>query len=224
MHAAREAVPAGMKPLAETACSRRGRTTAAVAVVALALPASAFAHASLLRSTPAAGSSVASSPAALTLAFDDGVRVGPGVEAVRNGDGSVLAGKAQTRGRVEIVPLRPNLPDGVYTVRWSVVSDDGHIVQGVVPFRVGPGGAAEAALEIQSTDRPGDVAARWAFLLGVLLAGGTAVFRLALGRTRVERRLLAAGYALALVGAAASLALQPTTRTRYALTQEVALG
>jgi copper transport protein len=219
----------GVQPLTATASRYRGRVKAVVAVTVavaalLVAPAAAFAHATLLRSEPAAGSSVASSPHVVRLVFDDSVRVGPGIEAVRNGGGSVLAGRARTQGRVETVPLRPNLPDGVYSVRWSVVSDDGHIVEGVVPFRVGPGGAAEAGLRIQSTDRPADVAARWAFLLGVLLAGGTALVHLIVGAPRAGRGLLAVGYALTVAGAAASLALQPTTRTRYALTQEVAIG
>jgi copper transport protein len=200
------------------------RALTAAVIVALALPSAALAHATLLRSEPAPGSSVASSPHVVRLVFDDVVRVGPGVEAVRNGGSSVLAGRARARGRVETIPLRANLADGVYTVRWSVVSDDGHLIQGVVPFRVGAGGAAEPGLVIQASDRSADVAARWAFLLGVLLAGGTAVFRLVVGGTRAERALLAVGYALALAGAAASLSLQPTTATRYALALEVAIG
>src|SRR5439155_1173786 len=142
------------------------------------------------------------------LDFDDTVRVGPGVAAVRNGGSSVLAGPARARGRIETVPLRPNLPDGVYTIRWSVISDDGHLIQGVVPFRVGAGGPAAAGLGVQAPDRAADVAARWAFLLGVLLAGGLAIFSLAVGR--IDRRVIRAAFALALAGAAGSLALQST--------------
>jgi methionine-rich copper-binding protein CopC/putative copper export protein len=198
------------------------RALAAAVLVALALPAVASAHATLIRSVPPAGTTLARSPLAVTLEFDDSVRVGPGVAAVRNGGASVLAGAARAAGRVETIPLRSNLPNGVYTVRWSVISDDGHLIQGVVPFRVGPGGAAEASLRVQAPDRPADVAARWAFLLGVLVAGGVAIFRLAVGR--VERRLLAAGFALAIAGAAASLRLQSTHSTRYALALEVAIG
>ena len=184
-------------------------------LAALVLPAAASAHATLIRSDPPAGTSLARSPLAVSLDFDDDVRAGPGVAAARNGGGSVLAGAARAAGRVETIPLRPNLPDGVYTVRWSVISDDGHVVQGIVPFRVGAGGPAAAGLAVQAPDRPEDVAARWAFLLGVLLAGGSAIFRLAVGP--VSRRLLAVGFVLAAAGAASSLALQSTLSTRYAL-------
>jgi methionine-rich copper-binding protein CopC len=198
------------------------RLLAAAVLLALALPAAASAHATLIRSDPPASTSLARSPLAVTLDFDDTVLVGPGVAAVRNGGGSVLAGSARASGRVETIPLRPNLQNGVYTVRWSVISDDGHLIQGVVPFRVGPGGPVEAGIGVQSPDRPADVAARWAFLLGVLLAGGAAIFRLAVGP--VDRRLLGAGFALAIAGAAGSLALQSTYATRYALALEVGIG
>jgi copper transport protein len=198
------------------------RALVAAVLVALALPAAASAHATLIRSAPPAGTSLARSPLAVTLDFDDTVRVGPGVAAVRNGGGSVLAGSARTAGRVETIPLRPNLPDGVYTVRWSVISDDGHLIQGVVPFRVGAGGPVAAALGVQSPDRAADVAARWAFLLGVLLAGGAAIFRLAVGR--IDRRLLAVGLVLAVAGAAGSLGLQPTLSTRYGLALATGIG
>jgi copper transport protein len=191
------------------------RVLAAAMLAALVLPAAASAHATLIRSDPPAGTSLARSPLAVSLDFDDEVRAGPGVAAVRNGGGSVLAGAARAAGRVETIPLRPNLPDGVYTVRWSVISDDGHVVQGVVPFRVGAGGPAAAGLGLQAPDRPADVAARWAFLLGVLLAGGSAIFELAVGP--VSRRLLTVGFVLAAAGAAGSLALQSTLSTRYAL-------
>ncbi len=200
------------------------RLLIAAVLAALALPASAHAHANLVRTVPAGGATLASAPASVDVVFDDAVRVGPGVAAVRNGGGSVLAGPARTSGRVETVPLRARLRDGVYSVRWSVISDDGHLIQGVLAFRVGPGGQVAAALGIESTDRPASVAARWAFLLGILLAGGVGIFRLAVVRSRRDGPILVGGFALALAGGVASLALQSTTATRYALALEVALG
>ena len=133
---------------------------AGAVLLALVLPSAAAAHATLLRSEPASGATLATAPRVVTLVFDDVVHVGPGVAAVRNGDGSVLGGHARTHGRVETIPLRPGLEDGVYTVRWSVVSDDGHLVEGVVPFRIGSGGPVEAALAAGGPDRTADVVAR----------------------------------------------------------------
>ena len=71
--------------------------------------------------------------------FDDDVRVAPGNAAVRNGDGSILGGKPAAHGKTLVLPLRANLGRGDYSVRWSAVSDDGHVVQGVIAFGVGLG-------------------------------------------------------------------------------------
>ena len=43
----------------------------------------------------------------------------------------VTAGPATTSSgdvRALVIPLKPNLPDGDYTVRWRIVSTDGHII------------------------------------------------------------------------------------------------
>src|ERR687886_198248 len=72
---------------------RIGRVVACAVVAALALPAAASAHANLLRLRPANGAVLATPPAAVHVFFDDAIRVGPGVEAVRNGGGSVLGGR-----------------------------------------------------------------------------------------------------------------------------------
>jgi len=62
--------------------------------------------------------------------------VASGNAAVSNATNeSVLDGKARARGRVLTIPLRAGLKDGVYSVRWSIVSDDGH------PERSQPDGA-----------------------------------------------------------------------------------
>ena len=94
----------------------------------------------------------------------------------------------------------------------------------MLAFRVGAGGAFAPDLAVESTNRPANVAARTALLFGVLLAGGTAIFGLAVGRSPRRRPLLGAGLGLIVTGGAVSLALQGTTATRYALAVEVAVG
>ena len=60
------------------------------------------------------------------MVFDDSVRVATRNAAIANEtSSSVLAGSATARGRDLMIPLKP-LADGAYTVRWSIVSDDGH--------------------------------------------------------------------------------------------------
>src|SRR5436190_18255919 len=104
----------------------RGRFLFLAALIALAVPAAASAHAVLQRSTPSDRSVVKAAPAEVSFSFDDPVEPAPGITAIRNGGGSVLGGKPRTEGGQLIVPLKSGLGDGVYSVRWQVLSDDGH--------------------------------------------------------------------------------------------------
>jgi copper transport protein len=180
------------------------RVLPAVALLALAL-AWATAHANLVRTDPAAGSVAAQSPATVEVVFDDVVRVGPGIEAVRNGGGSVLAGPASTRGGTLSIPLRAHLPNGDYSVRWSVISDDGHLESGVLAFAVGAGRAPPTAVLHAEATGPGAgvTATRWLFLAGVLAAVGISLYALlVLRRLDGDAELRVAG----VLGVAAVLA------------------
>ena len=82
--------------------------------------------------------------------------------------------------RTLVVPLRRGLADGDYSVRWSIVSDDGHLESGVLAFAVG---ARPARRRSPGSRRRGDrarradsVGARWLFFAGVLGAAGIALF------------------------------------------------
>ena len=131
------------------------RLVLVAAVVAAALPATARAHAILVRSMPADRAVLARPPADVRLVFNDRVTAGPHIEAIRNDGGSVLDGRARARGNVLVVPLRRDLPNGDYTVRWSVISDDGHLVSGVLAFGVGAGRAPPAPALTALSESPG---------------------------------------------------------------------
>jgi len=75
----------------------RRTTTACSALVAAALvfPGNAGAHARVIRSEPADGVVLARAPARARVVFDDAVRVGPRVAAVRSDGTSVLGGPAR---------------------------------------------------------------------------------------------------------------------------------
>lgn len=171
-----------------------------VSLSALALPSSGWAHATLVRVVPGNGAVLATAPAAVRLVFDDGVRAGSGIKAVRNGGGSVFAGNARmVGGRTLVVPLRGGLPDGDYTVLWRVVSDDGHTIAGVTAFGVGAGRAPPtAALTVGNSPSATDVVSRWLLFAGLLTAVGAAFFRFAVGPVPV--RLLLGAFLLVFVG------------------------
>jgi copper transport protein len=151
----------------------------------------AWAHASLVRTQPANGAVLARSPAKVLVVFDDRVRRGPGIAAIRNGGASVLAGQPRMIGaRTLAVPLRRGLADGDYSVRWSVISDDGHLESGVLAFAVGIGRPPPVAgLAAQATGPTADsVGARWLFFAGVLGAAGIALFTFVV-RPREQERI-----------------------------------
>src|SRR5581483_4692799 len=88
------------------------------------------------------------------------------------------------------LPLQPNLRRGAYTVRWSIVSEDGHREEGVIAFAVGAGSAApHAVLGAGVPLTWSDVLLRTLYYFGLLAAAGAAAFGL------LARRLL--GEALA---------------------------
>ena len=176
-------------------------------LAALLAPASALAHASLVQTDPANGAVLARSPAVVRVVFDDVVRVGPGVAAIRNGGPSILRGKAYVvHSRTLVVPLRKGLANGDYSVRWSIISDDGHLESGVLAFAVGLARASPAAgLSAEATGPTVDsVGARWLFFAGVLGAGGLALFTVVVrprDRERIPLVMSTAGV-LAALGAA----------------------
>ena len=187
---------------------RLTRTTLTIAALAALLaPSAAWAHASLVRTEPANGAVLARSPAQMRVVFDDVVRVGPGVAAVRNGGASILAGDARVEGgRTLVVPMRRGLANGDYSVRWSIVSDDGHLESGVLAFAIGLGRASPlAALSARATGPTADsVGARWLFFAGLLAAVGLALFTFVVRPRDVERIpiVLSTAGVLAALGAA----------------------
>lgn len=103
------------------------------------------AHADLVSSVPAAGSTVATAPTKVTAVFDneselraDGssLRVTNAAGAVVDQDDSALD-RADPARKTLVVSLQPNLPDGLYTVEWVAVSDaDGEVEEGSFTFTV----------------------------------------------------------------------------------------
>jgi copper transport protein len=191
----------------------------AVVLLPAAFPASAQAHASLLRTDPAAGSVVARAPRQIVLHFDEQVE-DAGTTAVSATGESVLAGRSHAAAgdlRALIVPLKPGLGRGDYTVRWKVVSTDGHIVSGVIAIGVGRGLAAPQAATTESStlDWP-FLIARYAYFCGLMLLVGGAVYRVLVfrpgiaavsGRAREMAELREGARANSLLLAAAALML-----------------
>jgi copper transport protein len=213
--------------------SRRTLAAGAAVLAAAAAAAPAWAHARIVSTTPGDGAVLASPPARVTIRFDDTVRVLGGTTVVANSDKrAVTAGKPSASGRIVTIPLR-RLHDGDYTVRWSVLSDDGHTIEGVFAFAVGVGRAPPtAALTAGSTNLTRNVISRWFFFAGLLMAVGVALFvplawwpaLRAAGADQDERvlwPLAFAGFFLAFLGASSLIPHHNPATTRFGLAYEV---
>ena len=190
-----------------------------LAALALATTGSAQAHAVPLRIEPAARVNLAAAPGAVVVTFDSPVHVGPRNAAVRDNGVDVLGGKPRiASGNRLVLPLRPGLGRGAYSVRWSIVSDDGHEEEGVIAFGVGTTGAPVAVLTTHGSATWQRVLMRALFVLGVLGAAGAAFYSIAVLGGVLPRRqahLLFAFFLLAFAGADALLHVTSAGGTRF---------
>ncbi len=179
------------------------RRTGAVAVVALvaalAAPASAFAHAALLKTSPQASVAVNHPPTEVDMTFSESVEpVFATVSVTNPAAEQVTAGRSHrspTDPDTLVTPLKPDLPEGWYLVYWRVISADGHPVKGAFLFAIGPNEGPQPAFRIpslaESAATPPLLVARWLVFLSVMAAIGLLVLRLFVARD-VPRRVLGA--------------------------------
>jgi methionine-rich copper-binding protein CopC len=102
-----------------------------LALVAFGVTANAHAH--LQKSSPAEGSVITTSPPNLVLTLSEAARL----TALSIQKGSEPEQKIKplptTAAQQISVPLPPLTP-GIYSVNWRVVSEDGHMMAGVLHF------------------------------------------------------------------------------------------
>jgi copper transport protein len=159
------------------------RRLLAVALVALALPAAASAHATLIRTEPAYGKRMERSPSLVRLHFDQSVDVLPNAIHVYDAKGRLLSGRTRASAdKRTIVASVSRLPRGGYTVRWRAVSADGHVVSGVFTFGVRM--RAPPATEAFGAGGPttAEHLVRWLYFIALALLAGGLGFRLLIVR------------------------------------------
>ena len=103
------------------------------------LPRAGDAHAFLDHADPKVGSSVRSSPAAVTLTFTEGVEPAFSKIEVTDGNGNAVAvGPLEHPEETSLRVSVPALTPGTYRVKWRVVSVDTHETEGSFTFSIGP--------------------------------------------------------------------------------------
>jgi copper transport protein len=153
------------------------RRALAVALLALAFPAAASAHATLRSTTPHFGSEVQRAPVLIRLRFDQHVKVLPGSVEVLNGVGRNFARAARVEGMQVVAGVAP-LKLGTYTVRWRAVSADSHVVSGVWTFGVRVPAPSVNAAYGAGGPTVAEHVVRWIWFLGMALAIGALGLRL----------------------------------------------
>lgn len=118
-----------------------GLAVAAVAVFAIAAPASA--HDSLVHSTPGAEERLDAAPENIVLTFSGELLVlgdstlGAVVLVMDEAGRDWATGDVEVSGNTVTASVEEGMPDAGYQVRWQVVSEDGHPISGIVPFTIG---------------------------------------------------------------------------------------
>lgn len=106
--------------------------------------ATARAHAGVVTISPANGSVLAAAPKTVNITFNEGVEASAARVQLLDANAKVVATRFSTNADKSTVTLTPTkaLPRGMYALRWSVTSADGHIVTGASTVAVGNGGKA----------------------------------------------------------------------------------
>jgi copper transport protein len=185
------------------------RRLVVVALLALAFPASAFAHATLRHTGPSFRERVQVAPTRVWLDFDQSVKALPTSIEVYSSRGDVVSLPTREGKNAHYVeaPLRRGLPTDAYTVRWHAISGDGHVVSGVYTFGIRT--AAPPPTEAFGAGGPTrtEHVVRWLYFLALALLVGGLAFRVLVVRAplppRAERRF----YVLTGIGALATLNL-----------------
>ncbi len=171
---------------------------------ALVLPGAAFAHATLKQESPGFRQRLEASPARVVLRFDQGVKALPSSIHVFTVDGNVVSGPARNASdpRAMVAPVR-RLPRGAYTVRWSALSSDGHVVSGVYTFGVRI--AAPPPTEAYGASGPttSEHVVRWLYFAALALLVGGIGFRLLVLPRRIPPPLERRFYIVTGIGAIA---------------------
>jgi copper transport protein len=130
----------------------------------------------------------------------------PNAIRVYTATGRLVSGAAaeSDHGRVVAVPV-PRLPRGAYTVRWQVLSGDGHVVSGVRTFGVRFPAPEPTQAFGASGPTTTEHVIRWLYFVSLALAVGGLGFRLLVLPKSVPRRLERRFYWLVGVGVAATL-------------------
>ncbi|MDR3577652.1 MAG: CopD family protein [Anaerolineaceae bacterium] len=160
------------------------------------LPAtSVSAHAYLVRSSPAAGAQLKTSPTRIDMYFSETVEPSLSDIAVYDASGARVDDRRTQVDQSDFTHLSNSLPplkDGAYLITWKVISrSDGHLTGGAYPIYIGEVSANAAASLHQPIAEPavlpGQVIDKGLLYLAVAILVGGMVFEIFAMRPVLER-------------------------------------
>ncbi len=102
-----------------------------------ASPRQALAHAVLVSSTPAKNGALSGPDITINLKYNSRVDGGRSALSLLRPDGTIERISGLTQPMPDVVSAtKHGLVKGAYVLRWQVLSSDGHITRGEVPFHV----------------------------------------------------------------------------------------
>ncbi|HEV8405819.1 MAG TPA: copper resistance protein CopC [Nitrososphaera sp.] len=153
---------------------------AAIAVITFASGIQqSFAHPITIDSSPKASEGVRTPPKEVKVFFSEAIElsyskisvIGSDGTRVDNNDPHSVGGDTASIG----VTLKPDLPDGEYTVSTTVLSAvDGHVIPGTFVFGIGTKPNVTGIIEQQDILSPGNSAARFPGMVGQVIVVGAA--------------------------------------------------
>jgi methionine-rich copper-binding protein CopC len=113
----------------------------------------AFAHTELKNSEPTEGSSLSTTPTQVSLTFEEAVTLPAEPISVTGPDGSSwTVGPASIAGASVTAPVEATGPAGQYTLRYTVIADDGDEVTGAVRFTMSTAATPSATPSATATE------------------------------------------------------------------------
>jgi copper transport protein len=179
---------------------RSKRIALLAAVIAIvATPLALFAHAKLLRSSPASGATLAVAPTSISLWFSEKPELKFSSVQLSDSAGTAIALGALTAtdSMGVTAPITSPIVPGKYSIAWKTAAADGHATSGKVTFAISaaavppgasivitpgharkPAGGSNAVIT-PDADVPMSPVMRWVELVAVLTLIGLVMFRLA---------------------------------------------
>ncbi|MCI0709779.1 MAG: FixH family protein [Chloroflexi bacterium] len=147
------------------------------------------AHANLVRSDPPANTSLDVTPAEIRLWFTEPLEPEFSRFTLRDSSGDVIEtpeSQVDSSDPTQMFMQPGELPDGVYTVAWRVISAaDGHSTQGSFSFGIGVDSSEIASIASTEEIPPDEAGSRWLNLFSMALGVGGIGFMLMVWRPAI---------------------------------------